>query len=84
MLTIDPTLNVDRDNLKANRNRRIGVMIYAVHDLFVNLYKHEQGKDSFKWFEDATEEEKYELLTGMYAVIGLLYRLIEKSDTYQD
>jgi hypothetical protein len=47
------------------------------------LAKHEKGKSSFKWFEDISDEEKYALLTEMYAVIGLAYRLIEKSEKCQ-
>ena len=83
LLTIDPNLDISKDPRQANRNRRIGLMIYTVHDLFVNLYKHEKGKSSFKWFEEITEEEKYALLAEMYAVIGLAYRLIKKSEKYQ-
>lgn len=83
LLTIDPNLDISKDKLQAHRNRRIGLMIYTVHDLYVNLYKHEKGKSSFKWFEEITEEEKYALLAEMYAVIGLVYRLIEKSEKYQ-
>ena len=30
-----------------------------------------------------TLEEKYELAAGMYAIIGLIYRLIEKSENCQ-
>lgn len=83
LLTIDPNLDISKDLRQANRNRRIGLMIYTVHDLFVNLYKHEKGKSSFKWFEEITEEEKHALLAEMYAVIGLAYRLIKKSEKYQ-
>lgn len=81
ILTVDPLLSIE--DKRAARNRRFGVFIYTVHDLFVNLFKHEKGKDSFKWFEDTTEEEKYKLRIEMYAVIGLIYRLIEKSERYQ-
>jgi len=76
-----PILCIDKNKLP--RNLRLGVMIYTIHDIFVNLAKHEKGKSSFKWFEDISDEEKYALLTEMYAVIGLAYRLIEKSEKCQ-
>lgn len=86
ILTIDPMLSSatgKEKNKRAARNRRFGVVVYTIHDLFVNLCKHEKDKDSFEWFEGTTEEEKYQLLVEMYAIVGLIYRLIEKSDKYQ-
>ena len=76
-----PILFIDKN--KKVRNLRLGVMIYTIHDIFVNLAKHEKSEESFKWFENATEEEKYAMATGMYAIIGLVYTLIEKSEKYQ-
>jgi len=86
LLMIDPaektaTTTKER-NYAIKRNRHFGVMILNIHDLFVNLCKHKTGTDSFQWFEGSSEEEKYEILTGMYAVIGLIYKLIEKSVNY--
>jgi len=83
LIVIDPVKDTKNDDTHRKRNLRFGAMVYTVHDLFVNLCKHEAGKDSFKWFDDTTEEEKYELLVEMYSVIGLIYRLIEKSEKYQ-
>ena len=76
-----PILCIDKNT--PVRNHRLGVMIYTIHDIFVNLAKHEKGEESFKWFENATEEEKYAMATGMYAIIGLVYTLIEKSEKCQ-
>lgn len=76
-----PILCIDKN--KPVRNHRLGVMIYTIHDLFVNLPKHEKDEESFKWFENATEEEKYAMATGMYAIIGLIYTIIEKSEKCQ-
>jgi len=76
-----PILCIDKNT--PVRNRRLGVMIYTIHDIFVNLAKHGKGEESFKWFENATEEEKYAMVTGMYAIIGLVYTLIEKSEKCQ-
>jgi|WetSurMetagenome_2_1015567.scaffolds.fasta_scaffold19848_2 hypothetical protein len=61
------------------RNWRFGAMIYTIHDLFINMDKHERGTDSFKWFEEAPSEERKILIAEAYAVIDLMYRLIEKS-----
>ena len=72
----DPILFID-ENQWVNRN--FGVMVYAVHDMFVNKFKHEQGEDSFKWFHEASDEQKYDIIKGMYSTLGLIYRLIESS-----
>jgi hypothetical protein len=84
-LNKDPLIIFDKrtDKHSKNRNLRLGVMIYAIHDIIVNSYKHEKGAESLEWFEDANEEEKYEILAEMYGAIGLMYRLIEKSEKYQ-
>ena len=80
ILTIVPSQKDNATSWQAQRNRRLGVMIHTVHDLFVNTTKHEKSN---RWFEDATGEEKYAIRKEMYAVIGLIYRLIEKSEEYQ-
>ena len=67
---------------KNHRDARLGLMIYTIQDIFINMCKHDQGKDSFKWFEDNTEEEKYEIMSELYALIGLICRLVEKSEKY--
>ena len=64
---------------KENKDRYFGVFLYAIHDMFVNTYKHEKGMESFEWFEGLGEEEKQCLINEMYATIGLAYRLIDKS-----
>ncbi|MCL7412625.1 MAG: ATP-binding protein [ANME-2 cluster archaeon] len=83
LLVIDPVKDPGRGNTHRNRNLRFGVMVYTLHDLFVNLSKHETGKESRKWYEDATDDENYEMLGYMYSLIGLIYRMIEKSEKYQ-
>lgn len=84
-LSKDPILVFDKrlDKHSKNRNLYLGIMIYAIHDIIVNSYKHEKGSDTLKWFEEASDEEKYEILAEMYGAIGLVYRLIEKSEKYQ-
>jgi hypothetical protein len=87
LLTIDSLLGKDKskgDNQRrASRNRCFGVMIYAIHDLFVNMGKHDGGKESFKFFEGLSEEKKEELFTELCITIDLLYRLIEETEKYQ-
>ena len=79
MLLIDSMEDNNRDTKHFNRNLRFGVMIYAIHDLFVNLSKHELGKDSLQWFEDTTREERDILNAEMIFVVDFICRLIEKS-----
>lgn len=74
----NPILSLDPINKR--RNRLFGIMIYIVHDLIVNLYKHERGKESFKWFEDSPEDDQKILIAEAYAIIDFVYRLIDKSE----
>jgi hypothetical protein len=71
------------DQKTKNRNYRFGVLIYAIHDLFVNLYKHQRGKDSFKWFDNLSEDEKRRVLIEMLTTIKWVCRLIDNSDKYK-
>jgi hypothetical protein len=61
------------------RDRFFGVMINALHEIFVNPYKHEKGKPSFAYYESMTDEEKLDVISEFYSVQNLLLRLIEKS-----
>ncbi len=60
-------------------DRHFGVMIYTLHHILVNLFKHEKGEPSFAFYESMTEEEKIETLTEFYMTQSLILRLIEKS-----
>ena len=62
------------------KDRDFGVMINCLHDIFVNGWKHEQGKKSFKFFETMTETERMETLMEFHYTQNLLLRLIEKSE----
>jgi hypothetical protein len=79
LLLFDPTKDKPKENKHLNRNLRFGVMIYAIHDLFVNLHKHDVGKDSLQWFEDSSKEEKDTLNAEMILIVDFMCRLIEKS-----
>ncbi len=61
-------------------DRQFGVMIFALHHLFVDKFKHEQGKPAFAFFESMTEEEKLHILMDFTATQYLIMRLIEKSE----
>ena len=74
----NPILAIDK-NFPA-RNWRFGAMIYTIHDLFINMYKHERGTDSFKWYDESSPNERKILVAEAYAMIDLIYRLIEKSE----
>lgn len=64
----------------AYRDRLFGVMINALHEMFVNTSKHEKGKPSFAFYESMTEEEKIDTITEFHMTQDLLLRLIEKSN----
>jgi hypothetical protein len=61
------------------KDRFFGAMIHSLHDLFVNGAKHEQGKDSFRFFDSMSEAEKMQTITEFHMTQNLLLRLIEKS-----
>jgi len=84
LLTIDPQLNDDKTSkLRMERNLRFGVLVYELQDLLVNIPKHESGTESFKWFEGATEDEKYKILSEMAAVIDFVYRFVENAKDFK-
>ncbi len=65
---------------KAEKNRRFGVMVYAFYDLIINSFKHEKGYETLEWLEGTTEAERWQIMTQIVAVMGLLYRLIDHSE----
>nr|WP_320160782.1 ATP-binding protein [uncultured Methanoregula sp.] len=84
LITIDPLFNKNNpDKMRRDRNMRFGVLIYALQDLLVNIPKHESGQQSFEWFENTTEEEKYKILSEMAAVVDFSYRFIENAKQYK-
>jgi hypothetical protein len=88
LLTVDAQLNerkiTEREKKRIlNRNADFGVMIYAVHDLLVNLEKHKRGQPSLHWFENASDVEKYRMLLEIKATVHFIHRLIKQSENYQ-
>jgi hypothetical protein len=69
--------------LHQDRNLRFGVMVYTTHDLFVNLFKHEKGKPSLKWYDDIPADEQKKITVQMAVVVDFISRLIEASEEYQ-
>ncbi len=53
-------------------------MVYAIYDLFANLYKYDILNSSHQWLEDSSKEEKDLLNAEMILIIDSLCRLIEK------
>jgi hypothetical protein len=84
LLSIDPSYNNKNQNAtKRNRNMRFGLMLYTIHDLFVNLTKHEKDNESFAWFESLSEEEKIDMTDKLLSTIGLLYNILEKAELFK-
>jgi hypothetical protein len=88
LLTVDAQLNdkkISNSERKRilNRNTDFGVMIYAVHDLLVNLEKHKRGQSALNWFENAPDVEKYKMLLEIKATLHFIHRLIKQSEKYQ-
>jgi len=67
------------NGIKEFKDNCFGVMIFSMHDLFVNPSKHEKGEMSFEWFECLNDDQKKEVMLGVYSTLGLLYRMIEYS-----
>lgn len=72
-----PLLKIHTD---PNKNLRFGVMVYTFYDLIVNSFKHEKGHESLEWLEGTTEAKRIQIMTQIVAVMGLLYRLIDRSE----
>ena len=77
-------VNKKPNNDEKYRDRLFGVMIFALHQLFVDPYKHEKGKPSFVYYESMTDEEKIDTITEFHMTQNLVLRLIEKSRRVQD
>jgi hypothetical protein len=60
-------------------DRHFGVLIYALHHLFVDKAKHARGKAAYDFFESMTEEEKQQTITEFHTAQNLILRLIDKS-----
>lgn len=84
-LVIDPIKDEPNAKNKFHQHSNLffGAMIYAVHDLFVNQSKHGVGSESFKWFENSTDDEKKIIKAEVIATVDLIYRMIKKSEKYQ-
>jgi hypothetical protein len=73
-----PILEIDPTNPALNR--QFGVLIYTIHNLFENKFKHERGQETFKWYFDAPEEEKILLRMQLNSIAHFCYRMIETAD----
>jgi len=72
----------EKDRRLAARNRRFGVMVYAIHDLLVNPDKHSKGELSFAWLEKSSKAEQLEMTASIFSMIGFANRLIERSQRF--
>jgi hypothetical protein len=71
------------DKTKHYRDARLGLFIYAFHDIAVNLCKHEKEGDSFEWFNSCSDEEKMDVMNELYSTLALMHRLIENSKEFK-
>ena len=78
-----PLDGLKKDCNAAKRNRRFGVLAYAVFDLMDNMSKHNSGKPEYAWFEGASEEEKYYLRADLYMMLDFVCRVVEKSKPFK-
>ncbi|KQC04805.1 MAG: hypothetical protein APR53_09480 [Methanoculleus sp. SDB] len=74
----EPLIIIDSSNSEVNR--RFGVLLYTIHDLFENKFKHERGLETFKWYHDATEEGKTIMRMQLNAILHFCYRMIDEAD----
>jgi hypothetical protein len=73
----DPILEIDPT--KTILNRRFGILVYTLHDLFMNKFKHEKGFETFSWYYDAPEEDKILIRTELNSILHFCYRMIESA-----
>jgi hypothetical protein len=74
-----PILVIDPDPKRMYRTHNFGVLVYTIHDLFVNMYKHRRSK----WFDNLSPDEKERILTEMLMTITWICKVIEQSQKYQ-
>ena len=73
-----PLLTIDPSNKAVNR--QFGVMIYALYELFENKFKHEKELETFKWYRDASEEDKILFRMQLNSIVHFCYRMIESTE----
>ena len=74
----DPKIEIDPS--KPILNRRFGVLVYTLHDLFMNKFKHERGFETFSWYYDAPEEDKILIRIELNSILHFCYRMIESAE----
>ncbi len=87
ILILDPE-NIGKKNhnppSNTYRNQRLGLAIYTCEDMVRNLYIHEQGQQSFKWYESLTLKEKERITVQVQATIDLLLHILSHTQKYED
>lgn len=73
----EPLLTIDKNK---HLNRRFGILLYTIHDLFDNKYKHEKGLESFEWYTGASEEEKLLMIFQLKSIYFFCYKMIERAE----
>jgi len=67
------------DNRIKQKNMRLGVFLYTIHDLFVNSTKHERDADSYAWIEQMLKENPQKMEIWMISLIQFSEVLLDKT-----
>ncbi len=67
------------DNRIKQKNMRLGVFLYTIHDLFVNSTKHERDADLYAWIEQMLKENPQKMEIWMISLIQFSEALLDKN-----
>lgn len=62
---------------KYRRTAKFGVAVYSLHDLLVNVDKHQKGDEIFEWFNKLSEKEKELFSLECMITMDVLCKLID-------
>jgi len=82
IVTEKTKLTITNNNNK-RRDRFLGITLYALENIFVNASKHEEGKDSFFWFDSMSKEEQNNIIMELLSTVSLFYKIVEKAESVQ-
>lgn len=70
---------MSKNTMIKQKNMRIGVFLYTIHDLFVNATKHERDDESYAWIDQMLKDNPQKMEIWMIALIQFSEALLDKT-----
>ena len=66
-------------NMVKQKNMRLGVFLYTIHDLFVNATKHKRDDESYAWIDQMLKDNPQKMEIWMISLIQFSEALLDKT-----